>query len=315
LSRTVRLPETASETQVNERLVAELKRTLAVTPSDRLRDDGIACVYVVGSPEDHQDLIDSIGEQLSLPAGTFDPFTALGVPEERVPPSRGRFASLLGMLLDEAAGKHAVDFLNPRRQPRPVTRWRIAAIAAAAVAVVILALAFHVWSALSEINQENRALTERLEQLKETMERAQKLKNRIEAIAAWTTGEVIWLDELRDLSIRFPSARDAMVLQMSMRPSQTKGGMIDFQGLVRDPKVVVNMESRIRDEYRKVRSRRVQERAVERDYTWVFESSMSVARRSKEHYVSHLPEVEQPVEPPEALAAARPSDDSKEDRP
>ena len=93
-----------------------------------------------------------------------------------------------------------------------------------------------------------------------------------------------WLEELRDLSLRFPGPRDAVVLRMSMRPAQGDGGLIDLQGLVRDPKVVVNLERQIRDGFRAVRSRRVQQRTQEDDYTWVYETSVSVAPRRPEQY-------------------------------
>ena len=72
------------------------------------------------------------------------------------------------------------------------------------------------------------------------------------------------------------------------------------------------MESQLRDDYRRLRSRRVQERTVERDYTWVFESAVSVARRPKQYYVSHLPETKQPVKTPQALAASTTGDSDEE---
>ena len=120
--------------------------------------------------------------------------------------------------------------------------------------------------------------------MNETAKKAAKQKDRIEAIAAWKNRDVNWLEELRDLSLRFPGPRDAVVLRMSMRPSQGDGGLIDLQGLVRDPKVVVNLERQIRDEFRTVRSRRVQQRTQEDDYTWVYETSVSVAPRRPEQY-------------------------------
>ena len=49
------------------------------------------------------------------------------------------------------------------------------------------------------------------------------------------------------------------------------------------------------DAPRQVRSDRVQERRAEKDYTWLFETSMAVARRPAEEYVSHLPPEEQPA--------------------
>jgi hypothetical protein len=110
------------------------------------------------------------------------------------------------------------------------------------------------------------------------------VKVRIEAIAAWKDRDVNWLEELRDLSSRFPGPRDAVVLRMSMRPSQGAGGLIDLQGLVRDPTVVVNLETQVRDEFRTVRSRRVQQRTQENDYTWLYETSVSVSPRRPDQY-------------------------------
>jgi hypothetical protein len=308
--RTARLPEAAS----SDELLMEVKRTLAVMPSGRLSSDGVECIYLVGDSGDEQELVDRIEEETSHPAKIFDPFDALSVPEDQIPSRRGPFAPLLGMLLDEAAGKHAIDFLHPRQIPRPVSRWRVAAIAGGVVAALAIAVAFQLWSTLSEINGTNRGLRERRDQLNKTIRSALVLKKRIDAIAEWKANEVIWLDELRDLSIRFPSARDAVLMRMSMRPSQSAGGVVDVQGLVRDPKVVGAMESQIRDEYRRVRSPRIQERMVEKDYTWVFESSISVAKRSKEQYLSHLPKEQQPVETPETLAAANPGGDPSQER-
>jgi len=112
----------------------------------------------------------------------------------------------------------------------------------------------------------------------------------IKAISSWASREVNWLDELRDLSIRFPGPRDAVIRHMSMRPSHSGGGVIEIDGLVRDPRIVVEIEQKIRDEYRSLRIPRIQERRLERDSTWHFHASMAVKPRRKDRYVSHLPE-------------------------
>jgi hypothetical protein len=157
-------------------------------------------------------------------------------------------------------------------------------VAAGGLALVALALVLYVWSTLAEVNADNQRLAARLRDLNETARKGVKQKQRIEAIAAWKNRDVNWLEELRDLSVRFPGPRDAVVLRMSMRPSQGAGGLVDLQGLVRDPKVVVNLERQLRDGFRTVRSRRVQQRTQEDDYTWVYETSVSVAPRRPDQY-------------------------------
>jgi len=302
--RTVRLPEGASESEATERLLTEINRTLAAAPHSHYGGEGVECVYIFGRSEDHQDLADRVRDGLFLPARVFDPFEALRVPGRLVPENSGRFAPLLGMLLDEAARSHAIDFLHPRQVPKPVNRGRIAMIAGGVLAAVVLGVALNAWSTWSAINQENVQLTQRLRQLDETTKKAAEQKKLIDAVREWKTRDVIWLDELRDLSLRFPSARDVVVLRMSMTPSQSGGGVIDLEGLVRDPKIVVNIEGQVRDQYRRVRSKRIQERKLEKDYTWLFETSMGVVGRPTSAYVSHLPAEEQlaakPAEEPPA---------------
>ena len=304
--RTIRLPEGANETQVVGRLLAEINRTLAAAPESHLGGETVECVYVFGRLDDHQGLVEQIRDGLSLPAKVFDPFEALHVPERLVPAGCGRFTPLLGMVLDEAAGSHAVDFLHPRKIPQPVNRGRLAIIGGGAIAAVILGVAFNVWSEWSDINQHNVELTRRLRELNATTKKAADENKLIDAVRNWRARDVVWLDELRDLSLRFPRARDAVVLRMSMTFSQS-GGAIDLEGLVRDPKIVVNMEGQVRDQYRKVVSRRVQERKLERDYTWLFETSISVAPRDgvrdEGRYVAHLPQDRLPARQGEDPAA------------
>jgi hypothetical protein len=214
----------------------------------------------------------------------LDPLDAVEAPDVEVPPQPERFAPLLGVLLDEAAGSHPLDLLHPRRPPHPWKRWRIPALAAGGVALIAIALGGYVWGNLSEVSEDNARLEARLRDLNETARKAVKQKERIEAIATWRNRDVNWLEELRDLSVRFPGPRDAVVMRMSMRPAQGAGGLIDLQGLVRDPNVVVNLESQVRDGFRSVRSRRVQQRTQDNDYTWAYETSVSVAPRRPEQY-------------------------------
>jgi len=273
--------------------------------------DSIEGIYVFGSPDEQAELIERIRNELFLPAASFDPFEALDVPGELVPENPGRFAALLGMVLDEVKGRHALDFLHPRKSPKPPNRARLAAVAAGVLAVAVFGVAFNVWGTLSEIDKKNQKLAEREKQLDDVLKKAGQRQRLIDAVGRWKSRDVCWLDEIRDLSIRFPSARDAVVLRMSLTPSQSGGGVIGVQGLVRAPGVVYSMESRLRDGYRRVRSPRTQERVVETGYAWVFETTMSVARRRPEAYVSHLPQgppsapqTPAPGEKPEALAAA-----------
>jgi len=310
-TRTVRLPEQVSDEEVADRLVAEAKRTVLAAPREHVGDEGIRKIYLFGRQADYESAANDIGYELSLPVEVLDPLDAVEAPDAAAPSQPEQFAPLLGVLFDELAGSHPIDFLNPRRPPHPWARWRTAAVAAGGLALIAAALGLYVWSSLAEVNADNQRLAARLRDLNETARKAAKQKARIEAIAAWKNRDVNWLEELRDLSNRFPGARDAVVLRMSMRPSQGAGGLIDLQGLVRDPKVVVNLERQVRDRYRTVRSRRVQQRTLEDDYTWLYETSVSVAPRQPDQYAAQVAQVEAAAPPnstaPKPAPAGSPS--------
>ncbi len=284
LARTVRLPADIAGEELVDRLLSEIQRTILAAPRDQMGDEPIKRVYLIGGRADYETLIEQLDSLESLTTEVLDPFSLTGVAETRVPPDRGRFAPLLGMLLDEVVHSHPVDFLHPHRPVKPVPPWRVAAVVAGMVAVLGLGLTFYVWGQLAEVNQVNVDLRNRLRDLNTTSRKAVEQKNRIEAIAAWKSRDVNWLDELRDLSQQFPNARDAVVLRMTMRPAQTRGGLVDVQGLVRDPNIVATIEGKVRDPFRSVRSRRIQQRALEEDYAWMFETSISVAPRRPEQY-------------------------------
>jgi hypothetical protein len=302
--RTVRLPEGADPSQLTERLLMEINRTLAAAPQTHLGGETVECVYLFGRDDDHQDLVARVREDLFLPAKVSNPFEVLRVEEELIPEDSGRFVPLLGMLLDEAAGSHAVDFLHPREKPKPVSRKRIAAIVGAVLAVAVLVVGHQRYSTWAEIDADCEALREELDELKKATDKADDLGKLVDAVGAWKSSEVVWLDELRDLSLRLPSARNLMLSQMSMRLSPPAGGRVEFEGVMRAPEVLVSLERSVDDEYRDVDSKGVRERMGEKEYTWTFDTSLVVESRSLRaegsgtdlRYVKHL-------SPEERLAA------------
>ncbi len=289
-ARTVRLPGEADDEKATRRLVSEIRRTMAVSMQNRLDEGSIEGIYIFGGPEDHADLVDRIKAELSIRAMVLDPFMGVDLPKSLVPDNSGAFAPLLGMLLDETqGGKHAIDFLHPRRRPAPRSRRRPLVIAGSLVAALVLVAGYHVLGQLSTADAKNYALQKELSDLKQLVKKAKKKEEVVRAVQGWQSNDVNWLDELRDMSLRFPSSRDTVVLRMTLARARGGGGSVNFSGLVRDPLIVVRMESNVRDKYHEIRSKRVQERQQDKDYTWRFETSMTVAKRVKDDYDSHLP--------------------------
>ncbi|MGO8745634.1 MAG: type IV pilus biogenesis protein PilM [Thermoguttaceae bacterium] len=284
-TRTARLPAAESEEAAAERITAEVRRTLLVAQQGPLGGRSIEHVFLFGSPGEHQVLADRIGEDLGLATTVLDPFEATdgAAPLERE--KAGRFAPLLGMIVDEAHGRlPAIDFLHPKRPPPPANRQRPLWIAAALLLTLAGGVWYHVWDKSTALDKEYRQL---VQQKKKNAERLQEIDQQgdlIEAVRQWESTDVNWLDELRELSLRFPSVREAVVERISFSPGRDGGGSIEFQGVVREPRVVARIEQALRDEYhQEVRSKHVAAREKEA-YAGTFEASVSVVPRDKNGY-------------------------------
>ncbi|MBN2477563.1 MAG: hypothetical protein JXB62_23350 [Pirellulales bacterium] len=290
-SRTVRLPHSSDEQQTDQRVLAEIHRSLAVALPSQLDDTPVGRVYVFGGPGEHQELIERIGEELSLAAEAFDPFEAVDATSAAVPGHGGRFASLLGMVLDEAHGSHAVDFLHPREKPKPLDRRRVAVLAAAVVTGLAVVVGYYVSGALADVDARNRQLGRRLGELNALLNQNANDFQVFQAVRDWQSGGVLWLEELRELSLALPDGEDMVILRMSLSPARSgAGGVIGLQGVVRDSSTVVVMEQGLRDGAHQIRSPSVYQRAKDASYPWAFDATVFAAGRTKSQYTRHLPD-------------------------
>ena len=300
-SRTIRLPRDLSESILIERLTAEIRRTIAVSLQNTPEDGPVEGVYLFGGPNEYQHVIERIQEELGVAAMVIDPFVAVDNAEQVPPQNAGEFAPLLGMILDEARDRaHAIDFLNPRRLPKPPNRNRLYAGIAAAVVLVLGSGGFYAWDQISQAKEENAQVYRRMRDIEKSVKAGKKKERMVAAIEDWRATDVCWLDELRDLALRLPSSRDIVLHRMTLSPGRSGGGSVNYSGQVRDPDIILRMGNAIRDRFHDIESPRVQERGDDKEYTWRFTTSMSVARRAPSQYTSHLPK---PPEAPERVDA------------
>ncbi|HYW79557.1 MAG TPA: hypothetical protein VE890_08265, partial [Thermoguttaceae bacterium] len=298
VSRTARLPETDDSAAAAQHLLIEIRRTIALAMQDEAGAAVVECVYVCGRAERCQDLLDRIDSELSLPAKSFDPFDVVDTRGVDLPEHPERFASLLGMALDEVHdAAHAIDFLHPRKPPKKADRRRMVGIVAAAVVLLAIVGAYLAWDTLATVNAQNLALSIRRRELEALKKQADKQQRTIDAIRAWQAGDVLWLEEMRELSMRFPPRGDALIQQMSMTSNRGGGGTLGFQGLVRDSSIVVRMEANLRDNYHIVHSTRVQEGSGGPDYARRFDAVVRLGRRDKSRYSGYQPPEETDVQP------------------
>ena len=300
LLRTVRLPNIKNEEKSLQRLLAEVNRTAAVALQNEADGGPVERVYLLGGSGARNRLADRITNQLFLPVTLVDPFDGVEIDEALQPDDPGRFAPLVGMLLDEVHQGHAVDFLHPRKRPQPPNYRRMGGFAAALVTALVLAAGYSVYGGLADLDVKIKQLDKSIKDRKELLKKAKEQQRVVDSIVGWQRTNVVWLDELRDLSLRLPSARDLIALHVAMGSGRDGGGVIDLQCLVRDPSVVLRLEQAIRDQYHEVNSKDPRQRGEDKGLTWQYSAKMSAMRRDKEQY--------RPAPPPKEPAADKATD-------
>ncbi len=234
-----------------------------------------------GLETDQRELAAQVHEKIALPTTSFNPFDGLSLSNElkaHPPEQPGRFAPLLGLIVDEAAGRpHLIDFLNPRKRPVPPSRKRVYVLAAAAVGVLLLSIVvlerLQIWS----LQNKRDRLVKQSTSLDEDVERGRQMQVKTAAVDVWEAGGVNWLDELASFSSpqRFPVAEDARLVNWRVGTSPT-GGRMGLEVRARDSKVIPELEELLRDDRHTVKSGQSVNDKEDVRYPWRFEETVDV---------------------------------------
>ena len=289
--RTVRLPGGLGNESAEKRLLDEVRRTLLVAPQSVTGGKAIESVQIFGTSPDHDRLVQQIAKQISVKAEKCDPFAGFVTGNESGGTTSGRVVPLLGMLVEETKhGSHAMDFVHPRRPPTPPNRRRQLTIAATVLALVGGLGGYYVWDTFSTADAEIKRIADDLADLESLVKKTAEKKKVIDALDDWNTNSVVWLDEIRDLSAKFPSGQDLVLQRLTMSPARGGRASIAFQGLAREPNVVTRMEATLRDSRHEVQTPRVDERVQDKTYTWNFETSISLSAAKQEAVAEAVPD-------------------------
>lgn len=264
--------------EASEALVSEVRRTM-VAAQNQLRGERVESVLVCGSGQQHTALVESIREQIPAPVDLFDPFGELrleGDLRSSLPDHPDRFAPLLGMLWDELDGTpHAFDFLHPRRRPEPPSRRNTYALAGLAAALLVVLFLGYGWlqsrwleADIKRLNTESTALDRLVEQVAETQDACDEIEE-------WLSGNVVWLDELRWLSEKFPDAEDAMLTQVTLSVSSGKRE-IAVDGQAKSVEAATKLDRGLQDPSHRLVGKTKSEDQSKRPYPVQFKSSLSL---------------------------------------
>jgi Tfp pilus assembly PilM family ATPase len=244
--RTTRLGGDPPQPQV---LLGEVRRTMAAV-QNQLGGRKVDSIVFCGKGEQQAELARRIEKELSVPTELFDPFQGLKLGEElrsASPEHPGRFAPLLGLLTAELEHTgHAVDFLHPRRRQEKPRKWKRYVLPAIAAAVFLIGYFGYQQIVSAGLNSDILDLTVKLKKLEDVDKENIKWQGTLKAIDKWVATDVCWLDELAEMSRKFPPAEQAMLTKMTVS-QHLKGGEITLDGLARDLTAINKIEQTMHD--------------------------------------------------------------------
>ena len=286
-SRTIRLASEPSEDAVAQQIISEIKRSLLVAPQTSEEDEPVERVYLLGAFTAQEETLGQLADELDLPVSLLNPLKGLELQPDVRPDTVRHFAGLLGMIRDHVDGRHGIDFVNPRRPPSPPNYRRKFALYGAVAAVGAGMMFYHFFDQVSQAKQNVTVLSGQLKKAEGLLDATNKQKAIVNAVARWQADDVNWLDELRDLSVRFPGTGDAVVQRLSAATAGD-GGVVDLQVHVRDPSVMTELENKFRDRFHQVRVKGATQRSEEDAFGWQSDVTVYVRQRAKEQYAQQM---------------------------
>ena len=288
------------EDSLAERLSEEIRRTLAI---EHRPDDGSTRLYLIGDVEEHQQLAKVISERLSLSVSVVNPVDQ--VETDIAVKHSSRYANLVGIACAWNGCGLELDLLHPRQAVTQPGLLRRIAFWGTLAATVLLILGSLVWQDRAEQINAIDKQRDRLSQLTKRANKALEQQDVVDAIHLWRTDDIVWLDELRELSERLPSRHEALIRTINMSADSQRNGVIDMDVQVSRPEVVAGLEDALRNEQRSVSSKRVSETAGKTDLPWHFETR-----------IVFIPDDVPPTSIPDSLpqkGSAEPFDQTKAD--
>jgi Tfp pilus assembly PilM family ATPase len=278
--RTVRMPATDDRDVLARSLVGEARRTVAAAQA-QMGGQRIEQVIICGRPDEHPILVQSLTEALALDVVVFDPFQAVSLAralEQQLPPDSGRYAPLLGMLADDAAGvRHAIDFLNPRRRPVARSNRRRTVIIASTAAGVAGLMALAIWGGLKRLDNQIAQLQEHSAALGKEVAEAEKLVAKANAIKEFTDTDVTWLDEIREVARRIPDADHLLLREVHFTTDLKRGAIMTLKGNVKSSDVIAQLEDSLRYGANVVTGRKGTIDRNQREYPYNADTSIALA--------------------------------------
>ena len=226
LTRTVKVPLSYGDDDIAKLITREIRRTIA-SAQNQMDGREVQRAIVCGAESQFPGLESELQGDLGIETEFCSPFELVETKRkviDRLGNQTLGFASVLGSLVEQSGqARHTIDFLNPRKRPEKKSnnsrKLLYGGLAAAAVLAVVAGGYFMLASRASEIKR----LKSDLAMLEGDGRRDRNVQTlgEVAKIDDWKKGDVNWLEELYEITDRFPSPDDAIVTSFAGRVRNT----------------------------------------------------------------------------------------------
>lgn len=321
LVRTISFAADNDPVALAERLAIEIQRSLMVTAKAEAEQTATPDqIYIFGQESEQRPLADRLTANLQLATTILNPIEAFVAFPKDLPSELHHFTGLLGSLIEEPADR-TIDLLNSKCG-RPKSPWlRRGLFYGGAAAAALVGTVWWAFDQVSQIQDSNADLKRQLTKLEKQLEQLEDKTAVVEQISAWRVDDINWLDELRELSDRFPERSLVQVKSMTLSSSPANPGVIAMNLQAKNESVITQMEQTIRDEFHQVRTNQFSQSDSEQELPWQFGANILVSRRDRDQFLappattsppanqkppSPQPDGAVPPEPPTPDANSRP---------
>jgi hypothetical protein len=239
-----------------------------------------------------------LGGRLPFPVREIDPCRAASLEFLGEPPSAelaARCAPLLGLLLDDAQRiDPVVDFLRVQGR-RPVLQRMLPIAGLAAAVVLLMAIAVvSAWNHKRRMDTEIADASAQLARIDKMLEPLKTTAKNAEPLVRWAGTDIVWLDEIRNLAEKLPSA-EKLLLEEVRLSADAAAGTLAIDGRADSAETVSQLEQAIRDTRRRVDPQVSQQDKANPQYPWSFKSSLSVRGASFEELTRRTTQKAEPA--------------------
>lgn len=275
--RSIPFQQTSEQGQtVSARLIDEYRRTMTVMGIDLDSiDDEPARAYMFGATDLKKEIVENLTRKINVSVSVLNPLEKVDFSPSANPPNEcDEYVQLLGIATSWGSGKLEIDLCNPRQPETRRLPWR--QIAGWASPIVLLCGLFgyvvfdNIRQGAADVELKQK---EFLPLLKQAL-LAQELGDELAAIRDWRKDEVVWLDQLEQLTDKLPPREHSLIRRINMTSTSDGTALINLSVEVDQADLVLQMENGFRQTGKQVTSKRVSESSSGNKERWSFETSV-----------------------------------------